>query len=79
MRIKLETAPVGIVHQDQRGAVVCREIAGADILAIAAEVRNRQRLVIENADEAGRASAVLHVGPTALRDGRHIEAVARRR
>ncbi len=76
VRIKLEASPVGIVHQDQRGAVICREIAGADVLAVAAKVGDRQRLLIENADEAGRAAAVLHIGPAALRDGRHIEAVA---
>ena len=67
---------MGIVHQDQRGAVIGREIAGADVLAVAAKVGNRQRLLVENADEAGRAAAMLHIGPAALRDGRHIEAVA---
>src|ERR1700684_3660790 len=76
MRIKLEASAVGIVHQDQRGAVVGREIAGADVLAVAAKVGDRQRPVVENADEAGRAAAMLHIGPAALGDGRHIEAVA---
>src|ERR1700722_10450216 len=76
MGVKLEAPAVGIVHQDQRGAVICRKIAGADVLAIAAEVGDRQRLLVEDADEAGRPAAVLDIGPAALRDGRHIEAVA---
>ena len=76
MRIDLEAPPVGIVHQDQRRAVVCGEIASADVLAVAAKVGDRQRLLVENTDEAGRPAAVLDIGPSVLRDGRHIQAVA---
>ena len=76
MRIDLEAPPMGVVHQEQRSAVICPEIAGADVLAVAAKVRDRQRCLVEHADEAGRAAAVLHIRPAALRDGRHIEAVA---
>ena len=67
---------MGIVHQDQRRPVVASEIAGADVLAVAAKVGNGERRVVENADEASRSAAMLDIGPAALRDGRHIEAVA---
>jgi hypothetical protein len=57
-------------------AIVGCEVADADILTVAAKVGNRQRPVVENADEAGRPATVLDVGPAALRYGRHVEAVA---
>jgi hypothetical protein len=63
MRIYFEAAPIGIVHQDQRGAIIGHEIAGADVLSVAAKVGNRKRPVIENADEAGPPAAEYETAP----------------
>ena len=76
MRINLEAAPVGIVHQDQRRPTLGGKIAGADILPVAAKVGDAERPVVEHADEAGRPATMLYVRPAALGHGRHIEAVA---
>ena len=65
-----------IVYQDERSAVIGGEIAGADVLAVAAKIGDAEGAIIENADEPGRPAAVLHIRPAVLGDSRHIEAVA---
>ena len=44
MRIVVEAATARIIHQDKGGAIVGGEIAGADILAVAAKVGDAERL-----------------------------------
>ena len=72
----LQPPAVRVIHQDQRDARIGGEIAEADILPIAGEIRERQRPVVDHAQEAARAAAMLDVRPAGLRDARHVEAVA---
>ena len=59
-----------------RKAVVAVEIAGAEELAGAFEIREAELMRAEHAQESGGAAAVLEVGPAvAVRRG-HVEAVA---
>src|SRR6185369_1179737 len=51
-------------------------VAGAEELAIAAIVGERERVRIEDAEEARRAAAMLHVRPAGLADRPQVEAVA---
>ena len=66
----------GVVHEDEGYAVVVVEVAGGDVLLVAAEVGEGDGAVIEDVDEAGRAAAVLDVGPAGFAGGCHIERVA---
>ena len=77
VRENFQPPAVRIIHQDQRGAAAGRNIADGDVLPVAAIIRDRQGLVVEHADEAGRPAAMLHIGPAAFRNGGHVEAVAR--
>jgi hypothetical protein len=77
VRQNLQPRAVRIVHHDQRDAIVGRDVAEADILQIAAKVREGERFVVEDFDEPGRTTAVLHIGPAALGYRGNVETVAR--
>ncbi len=72
----LEARLVGVVHEEERDAVVVGEIAERDVLLVAAEISEADEIGAKDVDEAGRASAMLDVGPAGLGDGGHVEAVA---
>src|SRR6056297_3878559 len=55
----LETAPVDVVHQDQRHTIVGVEIADTQILAVAAKISVGEGAIVENSDEASRATPEL--------------------
>ena len=71
----LETAPVGIIHQEERHTIIEGHVAGRDVLPIAAEIGEAEFSVGPNAKETGRAAPELHVGPASLGDRGDIEAV----
>ena len=73
----LQSRAVRVINHDQGDAIIGGHVAEADILQIAAKIRERQRLVVEDFDEARRPAAVLHIRPAALGDRSHVEAVAR--
>jgi len=73
---QLQPAAVGVVHQDQRHARVATEVAHRQVLAIAAKVGVGQRVRVQYLQKAGRAAAVLHVGPAVTAAGGLVEAVA---
>src|SRR5262245_51683357 len=75
MDVNLEPRAPGVVHEEQAGAIVGREVACADVLAIATIVGKGECAVIHQLEEAARASAVLNVRPARLRDRRHVETV----
>jgi hypothetical protein len=52
------------------------EIAEADVLLVAAKVCEAEECVVDNANEAFGAAAMLYVGPAGFADRRHVEAVA---
>jgi hypothetical protein len=52
------------------------EVAGGDVLLVAAEVGKSDGVVVEYVDEAGRAAAVLDVGPASFAGGGHVKGVA---
>src|SRR5262249_28605087 len=68
--------PLGIVHQEEEGAVVAGEVAGGDVLPVAAVVGEGQRLVVEHVDEALRPAAMLDGGLALFADGREIGGIA---
>ena len=73
----LQPAAARVVDQDQRHPVVAGQIADADILPVAAKVREADRPLVQHLEEARRPAAMLDVGPAGLADRRHVEAVAR--
>ena len=72
----LEAGLGGIVHEDEGYAVVVVQVAGGDVLLVAAEVGESDGAVVEDVDEAGRATAVLNVRPAGFAGGGHVEGVA---
>jgi len=66
----------GVVHEDDGYAVVVLEVAGCDVLLVAAEVGEGDGAVVEDVDEARRAATVLDVGPAGFAGGGHVEGVA---
>ena len=64
---------VGVVHQEQRGLGIVGEIAGRDVLAVAAEIGEAERLLVEHAQEAGRTAAMLNIRLAVGIDRREIE------
>ncbi len=66
---KLDAAAVGVIHQEQERPVVLRQVPGRDVLPVAGEIGEPDRMRIQRADEPFRAAAVLRVR-TALRAGR---------
>lgn len=74
--IDLQARATWIVDQEQAGTVVRGDVAGADVLAVAAIVGKGQCAIVDHLQEAGRTTAVLHIGPSGLGHGRHVEAVA---
>ena len=65
---QLQPAPIRIVHDDHREAVVLAQVADAQVLHIAAEVREADGPRIQHLEETLRPAAVLHVGPAGLAD-----------
>jgi hypothetical protein len=53
VRVDLETPAVRVVHQDEGGTVVGVDIADADALPVAPEVRAAGCLVVEHLEESG--------------------------
>ncbi len=72
----LEARLVGVIHQEERDAVVGGEVAGGDVLLVAGEVGEGEGAAVEDMQEAGGAAAVLNVRPAVFGDGTEIEAVA---
>src|SRR5262245_47379290 len=68
---------MAIVHEEERAAIVARDVAGGEVLAVAPKVGEAERLLVERADEAGRSAAELDVRPTGGADRGEVEAVAR--
>src|SRR5262245_3895386 len=66
-----------VVHEDQRHAAVVLHVPGADVLAVTAEIRVGEGLLVERPNEAGGAAAELHVGPPRFAHRREVEPVAR--
>ncbi len=51
------------------------EVAQADVLFVSAQIREADQAGVDDADEALRAAAMLHVRPAGLADRSHVEAV----
>src|SRR5258708_16199074 len=72
----LEAGLVGVVHEEEGYARVVFQISQADVLFVAAKIREADERWVDDANEAFGAAAMLHVGPAGLADGSHVEAVA---
>ena len=57
----LDPPPLGVVHQEEERPRVLREVAQRDVLAVAAEVGEGERPLVQDLQEAGRAAPVLDV------------------
>jgi hypothetical protein len=65
-----------VIHDEECDAFVGGEISRGEELAVAAEVREPERVSVENFEKTARTAAVLNVGPAVFVDRRKIEAVA---
>jgi len=65
-----------VIHEKKRDAFVGGQISRGEELAVTAEVREAERVSVEDFKETARAAAVLNVGPAVFVDRREIEAVA---
>src|ERR1700752_2725829 len=64
----LDAAAIDVVDQENVRLRILGEIALGDVLPVAAEIRESQRRLVENLDEAGGAAAVLDIGlPVSIR------------
>jgi hypothetical protein len=63
VRQNLQALAIGIVHQEQGGAIVRSHVAKTDVLAVAAEIGEPKRLFVKDLEEASRAAAVLNIRP----------------
>jgi hypothetical protein len=73
---QLEAPAPGMIQEDHRHPVVRGGVADRDVLAVAGELGPADRVAAERADEAGRAAAMLDIGPASLGDAGEKEAVA---
>ena len=62
-----------VVHDENEGLAVLGEVAGGDVLAVALEVGEAQRALVDDAHEPRWAAAVLHVGLAVRAGGGEIE------
>ncbi len=76
MGVDFEARPMRIIHQEQAGPVVGRQVAGADVLAVSLVVGEGEGVLIDHLEEATRAAPMLHIRPAGFGYRRHIEAVA---
>ena len=74
--VDLEPRPMRVIHEEQADPVVSREVASADILAVAAIVGKGERMIIDQLKETARAAPMLDVVPSRFRNGRHVKAIA---
>ena len=73
--VDLEARAVRLVHEEQTHPIIGRKVAGADVLAVAPIVGERKRTIIDYLEKATWTASMLDVGPTRLRNRRHVEAV----
>src|ERR1700733_2057296 len=66
-----------IIHQEQRHAVVVPEIADADVLLVAPQIGEAQRLIVDDAQKTLLPAAILDIWPSRLAHRGPIKAVAR--
>ena len=59
---QLDAAALRVVHHEDVGAWIVGEVAGGDVLPVALVVGESQRVLVDDAQEARRAAAMLHVG-----------------
>ncbi len=74
---QLEPGAVRVVHHEEGDPIGDVKVARADELAVALEIREADQIRSKHLYEPRWTSAVLHIGPAGLADGRHVEAVAR--
>lgn len=72
----LHSRSVVVVDEEQERLVVLGEVARRDVLPVAAKLGPAERVLVEDPDEALRASAVLHVRATRCTRGGEVRAVA---
>ena len=71
----LHPPAIRVVHQEEERLRVLGQVAQGDVLAVAAEVGEPERVVVDHLEEPGRAAAVLDVGlPVGVR-GAEVEHV----
>ena len=72
----LDAAAVGIIHQEDIGLVVLGQVAGGDVLAVAAEIGEAEGLVVEGLEETRGPTAMLDIGLALGGGGGQVEGVA---
>ena len=64
----LEAGLVGVVHEEEGHTWVVFEISQADVLLVAAKIREAEESGVDDTNEAFGAAAMLHVRPAGLAD-----------
>ncbi len=70
-----ESAPVGVVHQEQRYAIVRQDVAGRYVLAVTFEIGIAQCAFVQQAKKAWRTATELNIRLARLGTRSNIEAV----
>ena len=65
--IDFQPGAARVIHQKQAGPVAAAQVAGGDVLPVAAKIRHRQGGVIQQMEKTRRPAAMLDVGPAGLR------------
>ncbi len=73
---EFDAASVGVVHEEDEGFGVFGEVAECDVLFVACVVRDGDGVIVDDFDEAWRATAVLHVGLAVCGGGGDVDGVA---
>lgn len=76
MADELQALATGVVHEEERDAVVGGDVARREELAVAGEIGEAEGVRVEELQETARAAPVLNVGPAVGVDRGHVEAVA---
>src|SRR6516225_2769908 len=73
MAVRKSAPPVLVIHEENKSVRVLGEVAGADVLPVAAEICEGKRLLVDDAEEAGRSATMLDIGLPVLARGGDIE------
>ena len=74
---QLEPGAARVVHHEEGHPIGDVQVARANKLTVAVEIREADEIRSQHLYEPRRTSAVLHVRPPCLAYGRHVEAIAR--
>src|SRR5579883_87656 len=73
---KLQPLPPRVIHEEQRHAVVPRQVPGGEQLAVASKIGEGEHVGFDDLEEAFGTTPVLDIGPPIASDRSHVETIA---